>query len=62
MNFKMTLSCNTIFDRKDHVQYLTVSKSYSDDCTFSLTEQIIAINDHLDAMILYIGHYSSIQI
>ena len=28
-----------IVDRKDHVQYLTVSKSYSDNCTCSLTEQ-----------------------
>ena len=27
------------FDRRDHVQYLTVSKSYSDNCTCSLTEQ-----------------------
>ena len=26
-------------DRRDHVQYLTVSKSYSDNCTCSLTEQ-----------------------
>ena len=33
------LSCNTIVDRRDHVQYLTVSKSYSDNCTCSLTEQ-----------------------
>ena len=32
-------SCNTIVDRRDHVQYLTVSKSYSDNCTCSLTEQ-----------------------
>ena len=28
-----------IVDRRDHVQYLTVSKSYSDNCTCSLTEQ-----------------------
>ena len=28
-----------------------------DDCTFSLPEQNIAINDYNDAMILYIGHY-----
>ena len=35
----MIISCNTIFDRRDHVQYLTVSKSYSDNCTCSLTEQ-----------------------
>ena len=26
-------------DRRDHVQYLTVSKSYSDNCTCSITEQ-----------------------
>ena len=32
-------SCNTIVDRRDHVQYLTVSKSYSDNCICSLTEQ-----------------------
>ena len=35
----MMISCNTIVDRRDHVQYLTVSKSYSDNCTCSLTEQ-----------------------
>ena len=35
----MKISCNTIVDRRDHVQYLTVSKSYSDNCTCSLTEQ-----------------------
>ena len=29
----MIVSCNTIVDRRDHVQYLTVSKSYSDNCT-----------------------------
>ena len=34
----MMISCNTIVDRRDHVQYLTVSKSYSDNCTCSLTE------------------------
>ena len=28
-----------VVDRRDHVQYLTVSKSYSDNCTCSLTEQ-----------------------
>ena len=32
-------SCITIVDRRDHVQHLTVSKSYSDNCTCSLTEQ-----------------------
>ena len=35
----MIISCNTIVDRRHHVQYLTVSKSYSDNCTCSLTEQ-----------------------
>ena len=35
----MLISCNTIVDSRDHVQYLTVSKSYSDNCTCSLTEQ-----------------------
>ena len=29
----MIISCSTIVDRRDHVQYLTVSKSYSDNCT-----------------------------
>ena len=28
-----------IVNRRDHVQYLTVSKSYSDNCTRSFTEQ-----------------------
>ena len=28
-----------VVDRRDHAQYLAVSKSYSDDCTCSLTEQ-----------------------
>ena len=41
----MTLSCNLTVDRKDHVQYLTVSKGYSDDCTCSLTEQNLALNN-----------------
>ena len=35
----MIISCNTIVDRRDHVQYLTVLKSYSDNCTWILTEQ-----------------------
>ena len=39
----MIISCNTIVDRRDHVQYLTVSKSYSDNCTCSLTEQNITL-------------------
>ena len=29
----------TIVDRRDHVYDLTVSKSYSDKCTCSLTKQ-----------------------
>ena len=57
MNFKMTSSCSTIVDRKDHVQYLQFQRAIPDDCTCSLTEQNIAINDHNDAMILSIGHY-----
>ena len=32
----MIIICNMIVDRRDHVQYLTVSKSYSDNCTCSL--------------------------
>ena len=40
----MIISCNTIVDRRDHVQYLTVSKSYSDNCTCSLTEQNTTLN------------------
>ena len=35
----MIISCNTIVDRRDHVQYLKVSMSYSDNCTCSVTEQ-----------------------
>ena len=35
----MINSCNTIVDRRDHVQDLTVPKSYSDNCSCSLTEQ-----------------------
>ena len=35
----MIIICNMVVDWKDHVQYLTVSKSYSDNCTCSLTEQ-----------------------
>ena len=38
-------SSNMIVDRKDHVQYLKVSKSCSDESTCSLTEISIAIND-----------------
>ena len=37
----MIISYNMIVDRRDHVQYMTVSKSYSDNCTCncSLTVQ-----------------------
>ena len=42
-----------IVDRKDHVKYLQFQRAISDDCTLSLTEQNITINDHNDAMILY---------
>ena len=35
----MIISCNMFVDRRDHVQYLTASKSYSDNCTCSLTEE-----------------------
>ena len=35
----MTISYNTIVDRRDHVQYLTAPKSYPDNRTCSLTEQ-----------------------
>ena len=37
----MIISYNTVVDRRDHVQYLTVSKSYLEKCTFSITEQNI---------------------
>ena len=39
----MKISYNIAVDRRDHVQYLTVSKSYSDNCTCSLTEQSITL-------------------
>ena len=35
----MIISCNMVVNMRDHIQYLTVSKSYSDNCTCSLTEQ-----------------------
>ena len=35
----MIISCNTIVDRRDHVQYLTVSKSYSDDMVKTLDKE-----------------------
>ena len=58
MNFKMTSSCYTIVDRKDHsVQYLQFHRAIPDNCTCSLAEQNKAINDQNGAMILSIGHY-----
>ena len=44
----MIISCNTIVDRREHVQYLTVSKSYSDNCTCSLTEQNTTLSNMVD--------------
>ena len=38
----MKISYNMVVDRRDHIQYLTVSKSYSDNCT-CLTEQSITL-------------------
>ena len=55
-NFKMTLSRCRIVDKKGHVQYLQIQRTIPDDCTCSLIEQNMAINDHNDAMILSIGH------
>ena len=52
----MILGCSMIVDKKDHVQYLTVLTSYSDDHTCSLTEHGIALSDQ------YIVHYRLIQI
>ena len=34
----MISSCNTIVDRRDHVQYLTVTKSYSNNCDLSMIQ------------------------
>ena len=45
----MKISYNMVVDRRDHAQYLTVSKSYSDNCTCSLTEKSITLT------ILYYG-------
>ena len=56
----MTMGYDMIVDRKDHVQYLTVSNSYSDDC-MTFTEQNRAINEiYYVAMMLYIAQYSLI--
>ena len=43
MNFQMIQSRSTIVDRKDHVQYLKVSKSYSRRLYMFLTEKNIAM-------------------
>ena len=39
MNFKMTSSCCTIVDRKDHVQYLQFQKAIPEDCTCLLFDR-----------------------
>ena len=41
----MIVSYNMVVDRRDHVQYLTVLKSYSDNSTYSLTEQNISLTN-----------------
>ena len=46
----MIISCNTIVDRRVHVQYLTVSKSYSANCTCSLTDRVRATDRHCRKM------------
>ena len=56
MNFKMTLSCCMIVDRKDNVHYLQFQRAIPDDCTCSLTQQNKATNDPNNAMILSIEH------
>ena len=56
MNFKMTSSCCTIVDRKDHVHYLQFQRAIPDDYTCSMTEQNMAINDHNNAMIRDLYH------
>ena len=49
-----TLNWNMAVDKKDHVQYLTTTKGYSDDCTCSSPEQKIALNDlHSGSKILF---------
>ena len=44
-----------IVDMKDDVQYPQFQRAIPHDCTCSLREQNLAINDHDNAMILYIG-------
>ena len=41
----MTLGKDMIVGRKEHIQYVTDSKSYSADYTCSLTERNLALND-----------------
>ena len=41
----MIISCNTVVDKRDHVQYLTELKSYSDNCASSLTEKNTALKN-----------------
>ena len=47
----MIISCNMIVDRRDHIQYLTVSKSYSDNCVCSLTEQNTTLKNLYNGLI-----------
>ena len=51
----MIISCNTVVDWRDHVQYPTVSKSYSDNFKCSLTEQ----NTTLKNLYYHTGQYKS---
>ena len=48
MHFKMLSRCCTIVDRKIHVQYHQFQRAIPDDCTCSLTDQNITINDYND--------------
>ena len=41
----MIINYNMVVIRRDQVQYLTVSKSYLDNCTCSLTEQNITLTN-----------------
>ena len=50
----MISSFITMVDRRDHVQYLTVSKSYSDNCAYSLTEQNTPLQKLYYGLIRYI--------
>ena len=54
---EFTSSYCTIVDGKDHVQYILFQRAIPDNCIYSLTEWNIAINDHNDALIVFIGHY-----